>query len=82
MKIMKFFTKRKVIIGAVAGVSLIAGVVALFIRHKKKKGYAFIKSLLDEDDEFCDEDDIEEEYCGAKERCCTYAKNKYPHLYE
>ena len=38
MDIRKYITKKNVIIGAVAGTAIIGGIVALVVRHRKKKG--------------------------------------------
>ena len=37
MDIRKYITKKNVIIGAVAGTAIIGGIVALIVRHHKKK---------------------------------------------
>lgn len=37
MDIRKYITKKKVIIGAVAGTAIIGGIVVLIVRHHKKK---------------------------------------------
>ena len=37
MDIRKYITKKNVIIGAVAGTAIIGGIVALVVRHRKKK---------------------------------------------
>lgn len=75
MKIREHLTKKNVIIGAVAGMAVVGGIIVLIVKHKGNKNYAFIRDFFYKADDFCDEDDIDEEYCGAKERCCTYAEN-------
>ena len=47
MDIRKYITKKNVIIGAVAGTAIISGIVALVVRHRKKK----------ENDEFLHEEE-------------------------
>lgn len=47
MDIRKYITKKNVIIGAVAGTAIIGGIVALVVRHRKKK----------ENDEFLHEEE-------------------------
>lgn len=49
MDIRKYITKKNVIIGAVAGTAIIGGIVALVVRHHKKKE---IDEFLREDDDF------------------------------
>ena len=62
MDIRKYITKKNVIIGAVAGTSIIGGIVALVVRHRKKKEInEFLREEEDFDldyfgDEFWDED--------------------------
>lgn len=62
MDIRKFITKKNVIIGAVAGTAIIGGIVALVVRHRKKKEInEFLREEEDFDldyfgDEFWDED--------------------------
>ena len=55
MDIRKYITKKNVIIGAVAGTAIIGGIVALVVRHRKKK----------ENDEFLhEEEDFDLDYFG------------------
>ena len=62
MDIRKYITKKNVIIGAVAGTAIIGGIVALIVRHHKKKEIdEFLREEEDFDldyfgDEFWDED--------------------------
>lgn len=62
MDIRKYITKKNVIIGAVAGTAIIGGIVALIVRHYKKKEIdEFLREEEDFDldyfgDEFWDED--------------------------
>ena len=62
MDIRKYITKKNVIIGAVAGTAIIGGIVALVVRHRKKKEInEFLREEEDFDldyfgDEFWDED--------------------------
>ena len=49
MDIRKYITKKNVIIGAVAGTAIIGGIVALVVRHRKKKE---INEFLREDEDF------------------------------
>ena len=62
MDIRKYITKKNVIIGAVAGTAVIGGIVALIVRHHKKKEIdEFLREEEDFDldyfgDEFWDED--------------------------
>ena len=62
MDIRKYITKKNVIIGAVAGTAIIGGIVALVVRHHKKKEIdKFLREEEDFDldyfgDEFWDED--------------------------
>ena len=49
MDIRKYITKKNVIIGAVAGTSIIGGIVALVVRHRKKKE---INEFLREEEDF------------------------------
>ena len=62
MDIRKYITKKNVIIGAVAGTVIIGGIVALVVRHHKKKEIdKFLREEEDFDlvyfgDEFWDED--------------------------
>ena len=48
MDIRKYITKKNVIIGAVAGTAIIGGIVALIVRHHKKKE---IDEFLSEEEE-------------------------------
>lgn len=63
MDIRKYITKKNVIIGAVAGTAIIGGIVALIVRHHKKKEIdEFLREEEDFDldyfgDEFWDEDE-------------------------
>ena len=62
MDIRKYITKKNVIVGAVAGTVIIGGIVALVVRHHKKKEIdKFLREEEDFDldyfgDEFWDED--------------------------
>ena len=62
MDIRKYITKKNVIIGAVAGTAIIGGIIALVVRHRKKKEIdEFLREEEDFDldyfgDEFWDED--------------------------
>lgn len=62
MDIRKYITKKNVIVGAVAGTVIIGGIVALVVRHHKKKEIdEFLREEEDFDldyfgDEFWDED--------------------------
>ena len=49
MDIRKYITKKNVIIGAVAGAAIIGGIVALVVRHHKKKE---IDEFLREEEDF------------------------------
>ena len=49
MDIRKYITKKNVIIGAVAGTAIIGGIVALVVRHRKKKE---IDEFLREEEDF------------------------------
>lgn len=49
MDIRKYITKKNVIIGAVAGTAIIGGIVALVVRHRKKKE---IDEFLHEEEDF------------------------------
>ena len=49
MDISKYITKKNVIIGAVAGTAIIGGIVALVVRHRKKKE---IDEFLHEEEDF------------------------------
>ncbi len=49
MNIRKYITKKNVIIGAVAGTAIIGGIVALIVRHHKKKE---IDEFLSEEEDF------------------------------
>jgi len=49
MDIRKYITKKNVIIGAVAGTAVIGGIVALIVRHHKKKE---IDEFLREEEDF------------------------------
>ena len=49
MDIRKYITKKNVIIGAVAGTAIIGGIVALVVRHRKKKE---INEFLREEEDF------------------------------
>ena len=49
MDIRKYITKKNVIIGAVAGAAIIGGIVALVVRHRKKKE---INEFLREEEDF------------------------------
>ena len=66
MDIRKYITKKNVIIGAVAGTAIIGGIVALIVRHNKKKEIdEFLREEEDFDldyfgDEFWD-DDLDDE---------------------
>ena len=48
MDIRKYITKKNVIIGAVAGTAIIGGIVALVVKHAKKKKADEMKSLFDD----------------------------------
>lgn len=74
MDIRKYITKKNVIIGAVAGTAIIGGIVALVVKHAKKKKADEMKSLFDDDDyeidEYADEywdEDIDDDDCVADE---------------
>ena len=55
MDIRKYITKKNVIIGAVTGTAISGGIVALIVRHRKKK----------ENDEFLrEEEDFDLDYFG------------------
>ena len=46
MSIRKYITKKNVIIGAVAGTAIIGGIVALVVKHaKKKKAVLFVQTV-------------------------------------
>ena len=85
MDIRKYITKKNVIIGAVAGTAIIGGIVALVVRHRKKKEInEFLREEEDFDldyfgDEFWDEDlddedDEEEEISVSPEIAERVAK--------
>ena len=78
MDIRKYITKKNVIIGAVAGTAIIGGIVALIVRHLKKKEIdEFLREEEDFDldyfgdefwdEDFDDEDDEEEEVSVSPE---------------
>ena len=67
MDIRKYITKKNVIIGAVAGTAVLGGIVALAIKHhKKKKDKELEEFLYDEDFEDDDDDfwldDLDDEW--------------------
>ena len=85
MDIRKYITKKNVIVGAVAGTVIIGGIVALVVRHHKKK--EIDKFLREEEDfdldyfgdefwdeDFDDEDDEEEEISVSPEIAERVAK--------
>ena len=86
MDIRKYITKKNVIIGAVAGTSIIGGIVALVVRHRKKKEInEFLREEEDFDldyfgdefwdEDFDDEDDEEEEVSVSPEIAERVAKD-------
>ena len=57
MDIRKYITKKNVIIGAVAGTAIIGGIVALIVRHHKKKEIdEFLREEVDFDLDYFEED--------------------------
>ena len=85
MDIRKYITKKNVIIGAVAGTAIIGGIVALVVRHRKKKEIdEFLREEEDFDldyfgdefwdEDFDDEDDEEEEVSVSPEIAERVAK--------
>ena len=83
MDIRKYITKKNVIIGAVAGTAIISGIVALVVRHRKKKeNDEFLHEEEDFDyfgdefwdEDFDDEDDEEEEISVSPEIAERVAK--------
>lgn len=85
MDISKYITKKNVIIGAVAGTAIIGGIVALVVRHRKKKEIdEFLREEEDFDldyfgdefwdEDFDDEDDEEEEISVSPEIAERVAK--------
>ena len=54
--------RKKLIIGIVAGVAVVGGIVTAIIRHKRKR------------DAFRELDLYDDEDCVSDEKCCEYAE--------
>lgn len=66
--------RKKLIIGIVAGIAVVGGIVTAIIRHKRKRdAFRELDLYDDEDDDFWDEDPDDED-CGSDEKCCEYAE--------
>ncbi len=66
--------RKKLIIGIVAGVAVVGGIVTAIICHKRKRdAFRELDLYDDEDDDFWDEDPDDED-CGSDEKCCEYAE--------
>lgn len=66
--------RKKLIIGIVAGVAVVGGIVTAIICHKRKRdAFRELDLYDDEDDDFWDED-LDYEDCGSDEKCCEYAE--------
>ncbi len=68
--------RKKWIVGIVAGVAVIGGIVtAIICRKRKRNTFCELDLYDDEDDDFWDED-LDEEECesGSNEKCCEYAE--------
>ena len=66
--------RKKLIIGIVAGVAVVGGIVTAIICHKRKRdAFRELDLYDDEDDDFWDEDPDDED-CVSDEKCCEYAE--------
>jgi hypothetical protein len=66
--------RKKWIIGIVAGVAVVGGIVTAIICHKRRRdAFRELDLYDDEDDEFWDED-LDDEDCESGEKCCEYAE--------
>ena len=61
--------RKKLIIGIVAGIVAVGGIVTAIICHKRKRDAFRELDLYD----FWDED-LDDEDCGPDEKCCEYAE--------
>ena len=65
---------KKLIIGIVAGVVAVGGIVTAIICHKRRRdAFRELDLYDDEDDDFWDEDPDDED-CVSDEKCCEYAE--------
>lgn len=68
-------SKKKLIFGIAAGFVAIGGIVAVIVKHSRKKALeAYDYSDDDDDDEFWDDDLDDECDCNADMKCCDYAE--------
>ena len=66
--------RKKLIIGIVAGIVAVGGIVTAIICHKRKRdAFRELDLYDDEDDDFWDEDPDDED-CVSDEKCCEYAE--------
>jgi len=65
--------RKKLIIGIVAGIVVVGGIVTAIICRKRKRDAFRELDLYDDDDDFWDED-LYDEDCGSDEKCCEYAE--------
>ena len=66
--------RKKLIIGIVAGVAVVGGIVTAIICHKRKRdAFRELDLYDDEDDDFWDEE-LDDEEGGSDEKCCEYAE--------
>ena len=66
--------RKKLIIGIVAGIVAVGGIVTAIICHKRKRdAFSELDLYDDEDDDFWDEDPDDED-CVSDEKCCEYAE--------
>ena len=62
--------RKKLIIGIVAGVAVVGGIVTAIVCHKRKRdAFRELDLYDDEDDDFWDEE-LDDEDCGSDEKCC------------
>ena len=74
--------RKKLIIGIVAGVAVVGGIVTAIICHKRKRdAFRELDLYDDEDDNFWDED-LDDEDCGSDEKGCEYAERILSELEE
>lgn len=66
--------RKNLIIGILAGVAVVGGIVTAIICHKRRRdAFRELDLYDDEDDDFWDEDPDDED-CESDEKCCEYAE--------
>ena len=66
--------RKKLIIGIVAGIVAVGGIVTAIVCHKRKRdAFRELDLYDDEDDDFWDEEPDDED-CVSDEKCCEYAE--------